>query len=620
MRDHGAALARCVGSIWRATASLLAIFALAMLFRWLGWMGLTAMLVACGGDGESSKGDDGSGGAAGGGGSGGSAGAGDGGPPTLACRSTVWVEPPACGTGEQTWSGLVPGPNDSAFDAALAEKARKFDRQFHAINAWPSGVNQDLGVALDRTAEHAAIDSFINDSDSWDFEAHTGMKVSDAVSSFAKVAGLYAGNGIAADAYRYLTLRDSGGACADVDLAREHLVAGLDALHLATAITGVEGVIARGFVRTDLPGDGGFETTPLFDSNGDPLPEPKDNGTWREDQSGDYPNVIWEDSCSRDMIVGWAWAFAAAWEAIRLDPSFDDALKERLQADANALARSLMKVGEEGYDLEIRDADGRRTFHGILNENSIDRLYLPGAKNGFNAIMALGIVGSFAYVAEDPEIDAWLDDVLVAERRLHEMARDEIGLVDLGLQSNYSGYNMAFTGGFIAQRYLCSDEPRDAVREGIRTGLYERPGRERQPVEQKQTFYDYIYAAATVGGTAWADPSAPLDESAIARGTETLVDYWDPPFWQTARENCNDDEITSGTCVALDRSTIEVLGYVGRNDTLVAADPMPMTIRPGSNYYWRSNPYQVNGGGDGSRLIPAVDFRAAYWLGRWVRR
>jgi hypothetical protein len=34
----------------------------------------------------------------------------------------------------------------------------------------------------------------------------------------------------------------------------------------------------------------------------------------------------------------------------------------------------------------------------------------------------------------------------------------------------------------------------------------------------------------------------------------------------------------------------------------------------------RSNPYEVNGDGDGSVLLPAVDFRLAHWMGRYALR
>ena len=45
-----------------------------------------------------------------------------------------------------------------------------------------------------------------------------------------------------------------------------------------------------------------------------------------------------------------------------------------------------------------------------------------------------------------------------------------------------------------------------------------------------------------------------------------------------------------------------------------------MKTRTPSNYFWRTDPYLVNGDGDGSRLLPSNDLRFTYWLGRWVRR
>jgi len=301
--------------------------------------------------------------------------------------------------------------------------------------------------------------------------------VTDVVSAWRKVAGAYAGVGIAADAFRYGALRDEGADCDEVEQARVHVRRSLEALHLAVAITGEQGVIARSFARRDLPGTGpGIETTPLFDADGLPLPTEKDNGTWREDHSGGlYPDVVWEDSCSRDQYVGWVVGFAALWEVIGADPTFPDDVKERLQRDAAVLARALMQVGGQGYDLEIHDADGRVTYHGYLHEEAIERTYLTGFENGFHALMALGIVAGLAYVAEQPDIDAYLQDRLI-------------------------------------------------------------------------------------------------------------------------------------------------LAGSGHNDELVAEDPLPMRIRPGSNYHWRSNPYRVNGGGDGSRLLSGVDFRIAYWMARWMRR
>jgi hypothetical protein len=85
-------------------------------------------------------------------------------------------------------------------------------------------------------------------------------------------------------------------------------------------------------------------------------------------------------------------------------------------------------------------------------------------------------------------------------------------------------------------------------------------------------------------------------------------------------ENCDADEIAANLCLANDGTLLVLLGNVGWNGDLVAASPVPMRTRPPSNYYWRSNPFKVNGDGDGSGMSPAVDFRFAYWMGRWTRR
>jgi hypothetical protein len=539
---------------------------------------------------------------------------------TVVCdRPTTWTAPPACGSGKGTFQSLIDGPGASGLDA-LAAKAERIDRQFHLLNGFSTGLNTDVVVPVDQADARKKIEEFLKDTDGWDFAAYAKAPVTSVIGAWQQSAGGYSGPGVAADAFRYGTLRDQGADCAAVELAKQHLLADLDMLHLVTAITGVPGVIARGVARTDLPGDGMSMTTPLFDDSGKPLPEKKNNGTWRADNSGgQFKNYIWIDSCSRDMLVGWAVGYAAMWEVIRLDPAFPEDKKARLQADAEAVVRSLMKVGDKGYDLEIHDADGRLTYFGYLNENAIDTGYLMGAQNGFLALMAVGIVGAFGYVAEKPDLDEYLYAKLIGERHLDQLGRDNMIGLSLGTKSNYSDYNMAFDAGWLAYRYLCDGAARDVVKTAVETSIYARPGQERQPQEQGQSFYDFVYAATNAGATA-GGKLGQVDEEAVKRGVETLKGFPDAPFWETARNNCDDAEIKSGLCVAEDGTTLHLLGYVGRGDTLVSKEPVPMKTRPASNYFWRTDPYLVNGDADGSRLLPAGDFRMAYWMGRWLRR
>ena len=536
-------------------------------------------------------------------------------PPTSpACREP---SPPPAECGADTGSS----PDLLSFDpesrgSLLEGKSARFDRLFAAVVTATTGLNTEVSAASEEG--RAAVAAFAA-GEGFDFEAAGGMPVASAVSGWSKVAGAYAGVGVAADAFRYGTLRRQG-PCDLVPQAREALVRDLDALHLAMEITGAQGVIARGFARKDVPGVGETVTTvPLFDGEGNPLPEEKNNGTWREDASGGkYPEYVWEDSCSVDQLVGWAVGFAAAWEVIADDPDFSAEQKGRLQADAAALARSLMAVQESGYDLEIRDGDGRRTYHGVLNENSLDNSYLDGAQNGFKAMLALGIVGALAYVAEESDVFEYVEKQLVEARELDRIATENLIGVDLGPKSNFSNYNMAFAGGFLAHRYLCSEGARGTVRESIATSLYDRGG-DRQPAEQRQTFFDFVYALSQADGTAYAPMSSPPDPGAMERGVDTLVAFPDAPFWDEERINCDEAELASGACVTITGETIELLGPVGWNDEVVAKAPVPIDVRPPSNYYWRSNPYQVNGGGDPTRLLPGVDYRFTYWLGRWAR-
>ncbi len=541
--------------------------------------------------------------------------------PIPACvRPTEWAPPPACGSGDYTWKSLLPDPKSPDFDAALEEKATRIDRQFHALNGFATGLNADATVPLDQTAARDQIAAFLANDDGWDFEAYAGVPVTDVIGAWGQSPGGYGGPGIAADAFRYGTLRDQGAECAAIDIAKQHLLADLDALHLVTAITGVPGVIARGVARKGLPGDGVEPTTPLHDADGNSLPAEKNNGTWRADNSGGlFPDYQWIDSCSRDMLVGWAVGYAAVWEVIRLDPAFPADKKVRLQADAEAIVRSLMLVGDKGYDLEIHDADGRLTYFPYLNENAIDTSYLAGASNGSLAMMALGIVGGFGYVAEKTDIDEYLYGQLLGERKLGELAKTNAIGLSLGTKSNYSNYNMAFDSAWLAHRYMCDEPYRAIAREAEATAIYARPGEERQPAEQKMTFYDFVHVA-TAGGATPETPIGTVDEPAVARGLETLGEFADTPLWETPRQNCDQAEIDSALCVADDGTTLHLLGYVGRNDTLVAKEPVPMRIRPFSNYFWRTDPYLVNGDSDGTRLLPAADFRVAYWMGRWVRR
>ncbi len=531
-----------------------------------------------------------------------------------------------CGTGPIDRQSLLAGPGNDDHDAVLAEKAHRFDRVFHGLITRNTGLSTELGL-VDGPDSTARIAAWLDADDGRDFEAWSGGPVTEVVASWSKVAGGYGGVGVAADAFRYGALRDEGADCETVAAARTELLAALEGLHRVVEITGVEGVIARGIASLDNPGiSESVETVPLFDDDGAPLPAEKDNGTWRADNSGLHPGHVWEDSCSRDMLVGWAAGFAAAWEVVRHDPDIDAATKTRLADDARAIARSLLTVQESGYDLEVMDADGRRTYHGLLHENSVDRYYADGIENGQNALMAVGALAALGATAEDPTVLDALAGPLLTTRELGRIAREKAHLIDFGPASNYSGYNMGFLGGWMATRYTCGDDHRADLGLGVADDMYDRAGQDRQPIEQSQALYHLVAAQALGGQSLWPSAALPtsdaVDRAAAAREATLAVlrDFPDAPYVPESRTNCDEDELAAGVCTAADGTPLTLLGPVGWNDTWVSAEPVPMAIRPPSNYHWRSNPYQVNGEASGTQLYSGVDFRFVYWMGRYVQR
>lgn len=522
--------------------------------------------------------------------------------------------PPVCGSQEYEWRALIAGPGEPEHDAELAATARVHDRLHDGIASLPLGIAGDLTIADDE-AQRMIVADFLAAA-SGDFESVTGT---DPLTIFdwQKATGAFAGVGIAADAFRYGTLRDQGADCEEIDRARAAVVRAIEGLHLASEVTGGDGTIARALSHVDWPGTSETPTVPLFDRNGDPLPPEKTNGTFRADNSGRHPDIVWEDACSRDQIIGWAIAFGAIGEVVTDDPTFDATMVQQLRDDAAAVARALMIVRPNGFDLEIWDPDGRPTPNGFLHENNVDGLYV-GFLNGQHAIMSAGILAALAHVARDPEVDAYLYEGLIEDRNLMRTAGNGV-FIDFGAQTNHSNYNMAFAGAHLVTRYLDHVEGReDLVLAAER--LYRFPRSDYQVAEMGQALFDLVYAAAIADASAFAATTRSPDEEALTLALAGLGDFPVPPSWGFTITNCDDDEIAAGTCVMDDGTEVTVLGPVGHNDALVVDTPVPLAIRPPSNFYWRSNPYEPNGGGDGTLLPASTDFRFTYWLGRFTRR
>jgi hypothetical protein len=377
--------------------------------------------------------------------------------------------------------------------------------------------------------------------------------------------------------------------------------------------------------------------------------------------TGHFPRWIWMDNASKDQLTGWIFAMGALYDVFRNDPRFPVSLVNRLSADAATIARRLMRVGGPlGLDLTIIDGDGCATTFHDMHADEIEGLpisyflslflqaggdeltpeqiaIISNYRNGFNALLALGTMRTLCHVSRAPDVCAFYYDELVDNRHwpalllqtpiplaeLPQSVRDLIAslglfppdlpalgslLIDLDEKTNYSDVNMAFVAFWGLLRYEPEPDLRHLYQQAMDQSLWDTGITPRQPAVLHQTFFDFIY---TLAGTNDA-----LQEVVVG-GANTLGQFAKPPYFDPLVENCDTAEIAAGECTAIDGSTIPLTPVL--DDTILAVDPLAKMIRPPSNFEWRSNPYEVNGGGT-NRLNPGGDFRAAYWMGRFLRR
>lgn len=521
---------------------------------------------------------------------------------------------------------------DGALDAHLARHLR----QFYAFNALPFGLSLD---AMARGPEaRLLIDGFLADEGATDVQAVTGAHAFDLLADYGEHGdlGQFGGVPLAALAFQYQALKRDGAPAGEVTLVRQRLVRAARSWHVFYRVTGGE-VVARG-VRRLVPEEAGSppipgpvpDLVPLVDAAGQPLPEPKDNGSWRADLSGgELPagTWIWVDSCSKDQLLGQVFALVALYDALEGDPDVDPALVADLQADARLVGRMLRVrhevaglpgvLGEGLYDLIIFDADGRPTFYHDLNPRSLEKIYVPPTSNKFNVFnlfMALGIVKGLFHVTGDDALEAYLYDELLGARDylgLVERARsaDALDYVWVGSQTNYDNPDMLGLALWL-NLYLEADEVVAApVRTYLEEGWWHRADETHSANRGKQPLWNALYLGLTDRGT---------DPALVAATRKLLLAFDLGPYWDEPRINCDEAELAAGVCLAVDGATLLTLDGTSNNGAPVADEALDPSIRPTSNYDARSNPFVVNGGGDPLRLNPGGDLLAAYWLLRWV--
>jgi len=517
----------------------------------------------------------------------------------------------------------------------LDQKMKQHSRQYYLFNALPFGLSLNGHVA--DQAGRDLIDQFLAQTASDDVEAVVGQHPFEILSSYGEYGdlGFFGGVALAGTAYEYLTLKREGAPAAEVEKARARVVRAAESWHIFYVVTGGGGLVARGIHRLvpEDPGDPPVpgavpELLPLFDQNGDPLPQPKDNGTYRPDNSGGVlpANVwIWIDSCSKDQLVGQVFGMVALYEAIKDDPDIDQGLVARMQEDARLAGEMLMTERDVGamegctgtglYDLIIMDADGRPTYHHDLNPYSLEKLYMDpetGSFNRFNLLMAMGVIKGLHHISGDERLEEYLYQELLDKREFLDMVNRDEGAVDyiyMGINTNFDNPDMTSLALWLSI-YLENDPQVTAVlRTFLEEGWWRREGESHTAALCKQPLWHAIYMALTDRGVNAALPGELAD---------LLLGFNLGPYWNDRRENCDADEIAAGECLAVDGQTVLTLEGTSSGGSWMATEALHPGIRPPSDFDARSNPFDVNGGG-GLRLNPGGDLQAAYWIGRYMQ-
>ncbi|MFO0614451.1 MAG: hypothetical protein U0414_17840 [Polyangiaceae bacterium] len=499
-------------------------------------------------------------------------------------------------------------------DAPLVDLAKGYARLERTF------VTRENGLFLDpigKPEEVATIEGFFAQTANDDFQSFTGKHPFDVLASYDEHGdeGNFAGIASVGIAARLMVLRKEGAPAAEIAIARDAAVRAAIAWHAYGAIGG-PGVVARGVRRvTPAGGDPPFpgpapEIVPLKDGGGSPLPADK-HAVWRAPVAPGFDGWVWFDDTSKDQVSGYALAAAWLWDALHDDPMVDPKIAQDLADDLNRFARALMKVSpEHGIDLCLRDADGRLTSFNDLNPRSLspDGEPLPedySLKNGFNALLALGIIRAAYHVSGDPEVGAYYYSELVGRRRMAEDPTTTLSFMYLGAATNYSNVNMAAIGLATLGRFETDPYVRERLGVTLDAGFWSA-GSDRDASHVEQAWFDAIYGAYSA--------SAPADIP--ARVSKNLSGFPPAPGFQRDRVNCDDAELAAKSCVAIDGTTIlHILDETGHGGGPVAADILPMSIRPDSDFMWRSDPHSPNGHAS-TLMDPRGDWLAAYWLGR----
>jgi hypothetical protein len=328
----------------------------------------------------------------------------------------------------------------------------------------------------------------------------------------------------------------------------------LDGLRTLTEITGKRGLWGRNFFRN---------STQYYSGNGE-----------LHDGTGAFAGHRWRGNVSRDQYSGLIFGFATAWD-VSPDPTVRAQCAEHLAAMADHFIAS---------NHRIMDVDGQPTTHGDVTQSVLG----VRVTNPVHALIVLSALKAAA--VSNPNEPKYAQAYAQATRR-YSNAVPNMLILDFGARTKWYNFNLAFQPLYTLLRF----ETDPGLRARYEDALHRRVwGSVRDTFNSLFTFIHAARAPGRYGGADWIS---------VHEAIWSLQLFDGPPHRHRA--------VDGSRFVRKDRIAQALFGVDQ------ARDPVPIHLRPRSDFMWQRSPYAYRSPEDLRIEYPGVDYLVAYWMGRY---
>jgi len=340
----------------------------------------------------------------------------------------------------------------------------------------------------------------------------------------------------------------------------------VDGWRFFQALTGVKGLIGRGFAHESDPSEDTMWTIWYPDND-------KHKG------EGEFEGWYWQGDTSRDQMTGAVLGVAMANALVA-----DDHVRE-------ASRDFLVDVADHVWDngLNIVDPDGVVTTHGLLDGEVLEGWPIP---NGLNAVCLLAWF-KIAYVASGEERFLDYYEELIYGRDYLSILRDAMW-VYAGYSTKWYNTYMAWENWFHLMRLEQDPALRPKLAGILRDTLWLN-------VDDKSTPNRRGIAEHNPTKTTWYLFSTDeKDPEALYHALWQLRIFPEAPLRDEHKENSANPDIEPNP---------------DRPDE--ALYPLPAPLHVPDMVMWHRSPFQLDGGQDNGEERTGCDYLLPYWMGRY---